>query len=143
MARRAAGVLLPAPDAARLRLDPPAGAAAESLPAWRAAVDNARCQLEHQAARLANLELLGKHGGNAWLAHARALEACEKGAAADLAALDAQLHALHQTRKVQQEAAGAELAQLEGAWRAAVAQLGAVTEAVAALQAAQGEAMEA
>ncbi len=120
MARAASGAPLPPPDASRYRLDPPTGAAAGDAAAWAAAVANAKAQLEHQALRVQNLELLAKHGANAWLAHNRSVDAALASARSQLAQLDAAAEELHKTRKVQQTAAGAELSKLARQWDAAV-----------------------
>jgi pre-mRNA-splicing factor SPF27 len=135
MARAASGAPLPPPDASRYRLDAPSGAAASDPAAWAAAVANAKAQLEHQALRVQNLELLAKHGANAWLAHNRGVEAALAGARAQLAQLDAAAEELHKTRKVQQTAAGAELAKLARQWDAAVRKNADIEAACDALEA--------
>jgi len=135
VARAASGTPLPPPDASRFRLEPPSGAAAEDVGAWAAAVANAKAQLEHQALRIQNLELLTKYGANAWLAHTRAADAALAAGKAQLAALEAATAELHKTRKVQQQAAGAELAAVERQWRAAVAKCAEIEAACVALEA--------
>ena len=135
VARAASGTPLPPPDASRFRLEPPSGAAAEDVGAWAAAVANAKAQLEHQALRIQNLELLTKYGASAWLAHTRAADAALAAGKAQLAALEAATAELHKTRKVQQQAAGAELAAVERQWRAAVAKCAEIEAACVALEA--------
>jgi pre-mRNA-splicing factor SPF27 len=135
VARCAAGEPLPPPDASRYRLEPPAGAAAGDAAAWAAAVDNAKAQLEHQALRVQNLELLLRYGANTWAAHVRGLGAACTAAAASLAAAEGAAAALHAQRKVQQQAAGAELRGLERAWRAAVDKNADIAAACDALEA--------
>lgn len=49
-------------DTSRYRLDPPAPTKQNDHAAWRASVNNAHAQLEHQYLRILNLELLLKHG---------------------------------------------------------------------------------
>lgn len=139
MARAAAGTPLAPPDAPRFRLEAPSGAAASDAAAWAAAVGNAKAQLEHQALRVQNLELLTKYGANAWLAHTRACDAALAAAKAQLAALEAAAAELHKTRKVQQQAAGAELAAVERQWRAAVQKNAEIEAACAALEAQAAE----
>lgn len=119
--RHTSGVPLPPPDAARYQLDPPTGRAAADPAAWRAALDSAKAQLEHQGARIQNLELLLKYGANAWLASNKALEAAVAGQARELQGLSSQVDGVNKTRKLQQQAAGSELAVLEGQWRQLVA----------------------
>ena len=70
--------------------------------------------------RIQNLELLVRHGSAAWLAHNRSLEAAVVAAEKELAAVRAAVADVNKTRKVQQLAAGAELARLEADWAALV-----------------------
>jgi hypothetical protein len=49
-------------DTGRYRLDPPSQARRNDVSAWSASLDNAHAQLEHQATRIQNLELLLKFG---------------------------------------------------------------------------------
>eukprot|EP00326_Haptolina_ericina_P030515 CAMPEP_0181171352 /NCGR_PEP_ID=MMETSP1096-20121128/1862_1 /TAXON_ID=156174 ORGANISM="Chrysochromulina ericina, Strain CCMP281" /NCGR_SAMPLE_ID=MMETSP1096 /ASSEMBLY_ACC=CAM_ASM_000453 /LENGTH=147 /DNA_ID=CAMNT_0023258991 /DNA_START=112 /DNA_END=555 /DNA_ORIENTATION=- len=69
---------MPRLDTSRYQLEAPPRSMQTDLAAWQASVDNAHSQLEHQANRLCNLELLQKHGANAWRAHLNALEAANK-----------------------------------------------------------------
>jgi pre-mRNA-splicing factor SPF27 len=121
LARHTRGEALPPPDAARYQLDPPAGRAAADPASWRAALDSAKAQLEHQGSRIQNLELLLKYGANAWLASNKSLEAAVAGQGRELQGLSTQIDGVNKTRKLQQQAAGSELAVLEGQWRALVA----------------------
>ena len=75
LARVASGQPLPPLDASRFRLDPPPASRRSDPGAWRAALDNARAQLEHQHTRLLNLELLLQHGPRAAAAAAAHAEA--------------------------------------------------------------------
>ncbi|KAJ3145499.1 hypothetical protein HDU86_000885 [Geranomyces michiganensis] len=59
-------------DIARFRLEPPKNP--KSLADWQTALDNAEAQLEHQANRLLNLELVNTFGSNAWKLHCYQLE---------------------------------------------------------------------
>ena len=120
-ARHTRGEALPPPDAARYQLDPPSGRAAADPAAWRAALDSAKAQLEHQGSRIQNLELLLKYGANAWLAFNKSLEAAVAGQSRELQGINAQVDGVNKTRKLQQQAAGSELAVLEEQWRALVA----------------------
>lgn len=67
--RVGAGQSLPPMDMTRFALTPPPAERANDLGAWKTANANARAQLEHQAVRLTNLELLFKFGANASKAH--------------------------------------------------------------------------
>ena len=105
---------LPAPDASRYRLDPPADS--RDLEAWKAAGRNARAQLEHQRARLVNLELLQRRGEELWREENRRLEAAGSAAARELAEEQRRSEATNRERKLQQLAAGSELRRLEVEW---------------------------
>jgi len=125
---------MPAPDARRYRLEgPPAGA---DEAAWRAALDNARAQLEHQALRIQNLELLTRHGAKSWGAHVAGLGAACVAAEAELARLSAAVTDVNKTRKVQQTAAGMELRKMEAQWWAGVRACGEIDAALHAVEAA-------
>jgi len=136
--RRAAGPLAP-PDSVRLHVLPPAEDAPDEE--WQAALANARAQLEHQALRIQNLELLLLHGSPAWLAHTRSLEAACVAAEREAAALATAVVDRNRARKVQQLAAGMELRRLEDEWQALVrknCELEAVLASVEAANAAAG-----
>jgi pre-mRNA-splicing factor SPF27 len=49
-------------DTSRYRLDTPEGTKRHDFGAWKASVDNAYSQLEHQYLRITNLELMLKYG---------------------------------------------------------------------------------
>ena len=53
---------MPALDTSRYRLEPPLANKKHDLGAWKACVDNAHSQLEHQYLRIMNLELMLKFG---------------------------------------------------------------------------------
>jgi len=53
---------MPALDTSRYRLEPPPASKKHDLGAWKACVDNAHSQLEHQYLRIVNLELMLKYG---------------------------------------------------------------------------------
>jgi len=134
LARLAAGA--PAPpglDTGRYRLDQPRKAS--DLPAWRAALDNARAQLEHQAGRLLNLELLAVHGPRAAAAAAAHVEAALKGVERQTATLKADAAAVNRARKLAHQRAGAAIDGLEAEWAATVAKCGALEAACAGVEA--------
>ena len=120
LARVAAGRPLTGMDTSRYSLEPPPPAKRGDPVAWAAAVDNARAQLEHQHTRLLNLELLIKYGPDAWRAHNERLALHVRTQEGEAAALRRETEALNRERKLQQTAAGRELAALEGEYLAAV-----------------------
>ncbi len=85
---------MPPLDVTRFRLDPPPAAKRGDAAAWRAALDNAHAQLEHQLNRIANLELLLKFGPNTWRAQAQLSGAAAKQLEAKLADTRKQVGAL-------------------------------------------------
>ncbi|KAI7836667.1 hypothetical protein COHA_009443 [Chlorella ohadii] len=100
-------------DTARYSLDPPPPTKRSDHNAWRAALDNAHAQLEHQYNRLLNLELLLKFGPDSWRMHNEALSAFVTRLQEQLAAVKRQVDTLNRERKLQQHAAGSELSKLE------------------------------
>lgn len=69
-ARVKAGVPMKRLDDSRYAVAAPSNAKSQQDPeAWGKANANAKAQLQHQLSRQLNLELLGIHGGNAWLHH--------------------------------------------------------------------------
>jgi len=111
---------MPPLDASRFRLEAPPAASRGDAAAWRAAVGNAQAQLEHQALRLLNLELLLKYGPNTWRAQAQLTGATAARLEAELLAARAAADALCRERKLQQLAAGDALARAQADWVAAV-----------------------
>ena len=102
-----AGQELAGMDTTRYNLDPPPPSKRNDVSAWRAAVDNAYAQLEHQYNRLLNLELLLKYGPAAWRAHNEALGSHATRLGAALEATRRDVEATNRERKLQQTAAGA------------------------------------
>uniref|UniRef100_UPI00358F7B5B pre-mRNA-splicing factor SPF27 n=1 Tax=Myxine glutinosa TaxID=7769 RepID=UPI00358F7B5B len=84
--------------------------------AWLESVSNASAQLEHQAARIDNLELLAAHGPAVWRAGnafmVRMIEHSQK----TLLKLRKAIQDLNFERKTEQLATGAKLQQLEETW---------------------------
>lgn len=123
-------------DTARYRLDPPAGGAAAGPAAWRAALDNARAQLEHQAGRLLNLELLATHGPRAHAAAAAHTEAAVRGAEAEAQRLRDAAAAVNRARKLSHQRAAAAIEAAEAEWAATTAKCGALEAACVEVEAA-------
>ena len=89
-------------DMARYELRAPEEARQSDPAAWAKSVENAQAQLQHQAARLVNLELLQKHGANAWLVHNYQLEAMVKAVQAEVDRLQKEMLELNVQRKATQ-----------------------------------------
>ena len=104
----------------RYELPQPSAAQKNDVSAWQEAVDNSMAQLEHQAGRIVNLELLGQYGSNAWRLHNDALQrmvTCEQKA---LDALRTRTQEVNRCRKTEQTKAGERLSQLEAHWQTLV-----------------------
>uniref|UniRef100_A0A7R9VI47 Pre-mRNA-splicing factor SPF27 n=1 Tax=Chlamydomonas euryale TaxID=1486919 RepID=A0A7R9VI47_9CHLO len=100
-------------DTTRYRLDAPQGTKRHDFGAWRAAADNAHAQLEHQYLRIANLELLLRHGDKTWRAQGQLVDSLVSQFKSQLAELQAAVAAVNSERKLQQTAAGGELRRAE------------------------------
>ena len=107
-------------DTSRYQLDPPPKNQQRDLAAWQRSVENAQAQLENQATRLGNLELLQQHGAKQWVAHLNQLEAASKALEREEQALTAQIEAVNRKRKADQLAVGPALHAQETQWIAAV-----------------------
>ncbi|TFY82064.1 hypothetical protein EWM64_g1944 [Hericium alpestre] len=83
---------------------------------WKAALDNAYAQLEHQRIRHNNLALLQQYGGNAWRIHNYLLEADTKHAEKLLEELKNQTTDVNRDRKNAQTRIGNQLNSLETRW---------------------------
>jgi len=111
---------MPKLDNSRYQMEAPAKNRQTDLTAWQASVDNAQAQLEHQANRLCNLELLQKHGANAWRAHLNALEAANGSVSLAKDAVVAEIEAVNRKRKAEQTEVAPKLLKLESEWVSAV-----------------------
>merc|ERR1712039_247774 len=94
-----------------------------NIAAWDHAVQNAQAQLEHQATRLDNLDLLQKYGSNLWRVHLNSLEAASRRCTNEQAAVSAQIEEVNRKRKLAQTEIGPTLTRLEGDWVNAVKNL--------------------
>ena len=103
-------------DNARYQLDPPPAHQQADPAAWQRAVSNAQAQLEHQATRLGNLELLQQHGANLWRAHLNALDGASARVQSEQSELAQRVEALNRKRKAEQLQAGPRLQALEAEW---------------------------
>lgn len=108
-------------DTTRYRLDEPPLNRRNDVAAWKAALDNAHSQLEHQYNRLLNLELLLQFGPKAWQAHIRHLEVGHKRLEETLGETRKAVEAVNRERKVVQLQAQSEMADYESRWAAMVA----------------------
>mmetsp|Transcript_31837 Transcript_31837/g.77594 ORF Transcript_31837/g.77594 Transcript_31837/m.77594 type:complete len:214 (+) Transcript_31837:45-686(+) len=86
-------------DSARYEIKPPKGT---DLKAWKGALDRARIQLEHQSARIVNLELMKRYGSNAWKGYADYLDEFEKIISKNLSEYQEESRELNRKRKATQ-----------------------------------------
>ncbi|TFY65789.1 hypothetical protein EVG20_g5289, partial [Dentipellis fragilis] len=106
---------LAAIDTTRYQLPAPTSTPA-SDEEWKAALDNAHAQLEHQRIRHNNLALLQQYGSNAWRIHNYTLEADAKSAEKLLEELKEQTTEVNRDRKNAQTRIGNQLTSLETRW---------------------------
>ncbi|CAI9720718.1 pre-mRNA-splicing factor SPF27-like [Octopus vulgaris] len=94
---------------------PPAGKMTD-ISAWNECVENSQAQLEHQALRILNLELMAEHGCNAWKKYntllVQIVEQCQK----QLQDIKKQIQDINWQRKNEQTEAGGKLKDLESQW---------------------------
>jgi len=126
---------MPPLDPSRYRLDPPPESQRADPHAWLSALRNAQAQLGHQQGRVLNLELLARHGAAAGRAHADGVGSAARALAAEASRASAEVVAANRRRKLQQLAAGAQLAAIEGDWSRALGGAAAVAAACASLEA--------
>ena len=122
-------------DTSRYELPAPPPDQQGNVDAWRTALVNAFAQLQHQANRLDNLDLMTRYGGQAWIRHNEDLAALKAAAERALTAARAEVDAINWERQSEQVRAGDELAQLETAWGQLVSKNYEVGLAVATLRA--------
>ncbi|XP_054037534.1 pre-mRNA-splicing factor SPF27 isoform X2 [Rissa tridactyla] len=83
----------------RYELPAPSSGQKNDITAWQECVNNSMAQLEHQAVRIENLELMSQHGCNAWKVHN-----------------EKNIQDLNWQRKNMQLTAGAKLREMESTW---------------------------
>ena len=94
---------------------PPAGKMTD-VAAWSECVDNSLAQLEHQATRIANLELMVDYGSEAWKVYNEVLTRMMAESTATLNELKRRVQDVNWTRKTQQGEVGDKLGSLESRW---------------------------
>ncbi|KAG5679230.1 hypothetical protein PVAND_008810 [Polypedilum vanderplanki] len=94
---------------------PPSGKLSE-IQAWQESVDNSFAQLEHQAIRYLNLELLQKYGCESWKAALEVLVGLNAKAQKELQELKKEIQDVNWRRKTKQLQTGDRLNQLNNTW---------------------------
>ncbi|XP_057303233.1 pre-mRNA-splicing factor SPF27-like [Hydractinia symbiolongicarpus] len=100
----------------RYELPQPAAAQKTDLSAWSECLKNSMAQLEHQAERVANLELLSQYGANSWRCHCDVLQRMFEAQQRKHAEIKRHIQEINWDRKTVQKKAGSELQRLEESW---------------------------
>ncbi|XP_031571110.1 pre-mRNA-splicing factor SPF27-like [Actinia tenebrosa] len=100
----------------RYELPKPAPSQKHDVAAWTEAVENSMAQLQHQAERIINLELLSKYGSNAWKVHCDVLNKLLEQQQKSLNDLRKNVQEINWQRKSEQSPAGEQLQHLEHSW---------------------------
>ncbi|XP_072336669.1 pre-mRNA-splicing factor SPF27 isoform X2 [Scyliorhinus torazame] len=101
----------------RYELPAPSSGQKNDITAWQESVNNSMAQLEHQAVRIENLELMSQHGSNAWKVYN-----------------EKQIQDLNWLRKNDQLAAGSKLREMESNWVALVSKNYEIERAIVQLE---------
>lgn len=104
----------------RYELPPPPSGKLNEVGAWIECVDNSKAQLEHQAVRILNLQLMLEYCCPAWQRYLQTLSDLEKIASKKIANLRQQLQEVNWQRKSLQTKGGDQLKALEAKWVALV-----------------------
>uniref|UniRef100_A0A8V5HH49 Pre-mRNA-splicing factor SPF27 n=1 Tax=Melopsittacus undulatus TaxID=13146 RepID=A0A8V5HH49_MELUD len=97
-------------------LPAPSSGQKNDITAWQECVNNSMAQLEHQAVRIENLELMSQHGCNAWKVYNERLVHMIEQAQKELQKLRKNIQDLNWQRKNMQLTAGAKLREMESTW---------------------------
>ena len=110
----ARGAAMKSIDISRYALNAPPNPA--DAAAWEEALKNAKAQLEHQLARIVNLELLQTYGANAHISANAELAALRTHLNTRAGKVKAELDALNKVRKADQQAVASQLRILAAQW---------------------------
>ncbi|XP_073176172.1 pre-mRNA-splicing factor SPF27 isoform X2 [Lepidochelys kempii] len=100
----------------RYELPAPSSGQKNDITAWQECVNNSMAQLEHQAVRIENLELMSQHGCNAWKVYNEHLVHMIEQAQKELQKLRKNIQDLNWQRKNMQLTAGSKLREMESTW---------------------------
>lgn len=100
----------------RYELPPPPAGKMSEVSAWMESVDNSMAQLEHQAVRAMNLELMQEYGCEMWKSYLEVLTAMQAKAQARLEAVKKEIQDVNWKRKSKQTKGGEKLRSLEAQW---------------------------
>jgi len=97
----------------RYELPPPPPNKLGDTNAWYECVENSYAQLEHQASRIINLEIMQDYGSNAWRIFNQTLKTMFEEAEDQLETISKNIQAINLNRKTEQIMAGEKLRSLE------------------------------
>ncbi|KAM9321580.1 pre-mRNA-splicing factor SPF27 [Gastrophryne carolinensis] len=100
----------------RYELPAPTSGQRNDITAWQECVNNSMAQLEHQAVRIENLDIMSQHGCNAWKVYNENLVRMIDSAQKDLQKLRKRIQDLNWQRKNSQLTAGSKLREMESTW---------------------------
>ncbi|XP_046749206.1 pre-mRNA-splicing factor SPF27 [Diprion similis] len=100
----------------RYELPPPPPGKMNDIAAWNESVENSMAQLEHQATRICNLELMMEYGCEAWKCYLEVLMQLVSQAQKQLQGLRKTIQEVNWQRKSMQTQGGEKLRALEAQW---------------------------
>ncbi|XP_046355967.1 pre-mRNA-splicing factor SPF27-like [Haliotis cracherodii] len=100
----------------RYELPTPAAGKMTDISAWTECLENSQAQLEHQALRILNLDLMQEYGSSAWKMYNGVLSHMLEQAQKQLQDLRKKIQEINWQRKNEQSVAGSKLEQLESSW---------------------------
>ncbi|XP_063231778.1 pre-mRNA-splicing factor SPF27 [Bacillus rossius redtenbacheri] len=100
----------------RYELPPPPAGKMTDIAAWNECVENSMAQLEHQATRICNLELMVEYGCEAWKSYLEVLVQLVTLAQKQLQGMRKQIQEINWQRKNMQTQGGEKLRHLEASW---------------------------
>jgi len=119
----------------RYELPPPPVGKLTDLTAWNECVDNSYSQLEHQATRISNLELMQEYSCESWKSYLQILQRMMKSSKKQLQDLKKQIQETNWFRKTTQTEVGEQLRRLESSWVGLVSKNYEIEQACIALEA--------
>lgn len=105
----------------RYELPPPSAARLSDYSAWQESVENSMAQLEHQATRVMNLELMLEYGCESWKAYLELFIALQAKAQNQLQDVKKMMQDINWQRKSTQTQVGEKFKELEAHWAILVA----------------------
>lgn len=100
----------------RYELPHPPANQKNDISAWMECLKNSMAQLQHQAERVVNLELLSHYGAGSWRSHCEVLQHMFEVQQKKHAEIKRRIQEINWERKTDQKKAGSELQRLEESW---------------------------